>query len=419
MSAKRLLVIAYQFPPRGGPGVQRVLSFVRHLPKFGWYPHVISAPDDGRYWAKDPSLMAKISADVGVDRVSEGLLGEVSYWVRRVGIKLTSKKFEKAFYIPDNAAPWLLPAAYQAVVAGRRLKVDAVFASGPPWTGLLVGQVASHVLGVPLIVDFRDPWTLNSMFKPISPLHRVIHRELEQGIYRSAQKIIANTDGNLADLLRAYPWSASKSLVIPNGWDDEDFTDLPLQPQSRQELVIGYVGNFYGEHQGQRALELISQARYHSETLKKVLRLHFVGNTQVEHLLKKYDLQDISKVTPYVPLQQALHHLAHCHVSLVTLPVDAKHGWVPQKLYQSMRLGRPILTIAPKGDAIDLTNKTRTGLALVSDSVGAVTKMKLWLEDVYSGQWQYQVDNQAVARFNRVKLTEQLVEQLESVSRRV
>ena len=40
--AKRLLVIAYYFPPRGGGGVQRIAKFVRYLPEFGWLPTVLS-----------------------------------------------------------------------------------------------------------------------------------------------------------------------------------------------------------------------------------------------------------------------------------------------------------------------------------------------------------------------------------------
>ncbi|HFE52934.1 MAG TPA: glycosyl transferase family 1, partial [Bacteroidetes bacterium] len=40
---KKVLFVAYYFPPAGGSGVQRVLKFVRYLPEFGWQPVVLTA----------------------------------------------------------------------------------------------------------------------------------------------------------------------------------------------------------------------------------------------------------------------------------------------------------------------------------------------------------------------------------------
>lgn len=41
---KRLLMIAYHFPPiHGSSGVQRTLRFARYLPEFGWEPIVLTA----------------------------------------------------------------------------------------------------------------------------------------------------------------------------------------------------------------------------------------------------------------------------------------------------------------------------------------------------------------------------------------
>lgn len=42
---KRVLIVAYYFPPSGGPGVQRVLKFVKYLPEFGWEPAVLTVAD--------------------------------------------------------------------------------------------------------------------------------------------------------------------------------------------------------------------------------------------------------------------------------------------------------------------------------------------------------------------------------------
>jgi len=41
---KRLLMIAFHFPPLvGSSGIQRTISFARHLPRFGWEPLILTA----------------------------------------------------------------------------------------------------------------------------------------------------------------------------------------------------------------------------------------------------------------------------------------------------------------------------------------------------------------------------------------
>jgi hypothetical protein len=56
---RRVLVIAYYFPPMGLSGVQRTLKFVKYLSGFGWHPTVLTVDPQG-YFAKDETLMAEL-----------------------------------------------------------------------------------------------------------------------------------------------------------------------------------------------------------------------------------------------------------------------------------------------------------------------------------------------------------------------
>ena len=40
----RVLLLAYHFPPLGGPGTQRALKLVRYLPALGHDPAVVTGP---------------------------------------------------------------------------------------------------------------------------------------------------------------------------------------------------------------------------------------------------------------------------------------------------------------------------------------------------------------------------------------
>ena len=56
---RKVLIIAYYFPPLGFSGVQRTLKFVKYLPSFGWSPTVLTVTPTG-YFAMDMSLLKEI-----------------------------------------------------------------------------------------------------------------------------------------------------------------------------------------------------------------------------------------------------------------------------------------------------------------------------------------------------------------------
>ena len=61
---RRVLIIAYYFPPMGLSGVQRTVKFAKFLPKFGWKPTVLTVGPTG-YFATDQSLLKEVE-DAGV-----------------------------------------------------------------------------------------------------------------------------------------------------------------------------------------------------------------------------------------------------------------------------------------------------------------------------------------------------------------
>jgi hypothetical protein len=68
---KRVLIIAYYFPPVAASGAMRPLGFCRNLPTFGWQPYVLTTSPECVYPAHqvDEKLGERVPATVGVTRV--------------------------------------------------------------------------------------------------------------------------------------------------------------------------------------------------------------------------------------------------------------------------------------------------------------------------------------------------------------
>lgn len=73
---KKILFIAYYFPPMGGSGVQRAHKFARYLPEEAYLPVVITGPPNRKDpWAqKAPTLSEGIHSEVIVHHVKTTLL---------------------------------------------------------------------------------------------------------------------------------------------------------------------------------------------------------------------------------------------------------------------------------------------------------------------------------------------------------
>ena len=56
---RRVLLVAYQFPPVGGAGVQRVTKFTKYLPEYGWDVSVLTVSNPSVPLV-DHSLLAEI-----------------------------------------------------------------------------------------------------------------------------------------------------------------------------------------------------------------------------------------------------------------------------------------------------------------------------------------------------------------------
>jgi len=67
-NVKRLLMIAFHFPPlAGSSGIQRTLRFARHLPRFGWQPLILTAHPRA-YERLSDDLVKDVSDDCVVER---------------------------------------------------------------------------------------------------------------------------------------------------------------------------------------------------------------------------------------------------------------------------------------------------------------------------------------------------------------
>lgn len=416
-TVRDVLVLAYAFPPLGGGGVHRTLSFVRHLLSHGWRATVISAGGDSGYWAMDETLLSRVPEEVRVLRVPEGPLGAGVRWIRRLVPRAVRPLFDRSVFFPDRYVSWVPNALLTALRISKSRDFDALYSTGGPWSDHLAALLVERLRGFPWVADFRDPWTQSSFFRAATPVHARAHRALERAVYERADRIVLNTASHLAMVERDFPSARSKAVHIPNGWEPEELEGLPAPEPGRMKRRIVYAGSFYPGRGPDRFYALLRRAIASSDRgdLQRRLTVDFYGKTEQQDAIPA-DLRDLITEHGYVSQREALEALARADATLVVMPEGERTGFVPGKLYNQLRIGRPILAVTPPGDTADLVREAGGGSLVLDPRDGdAVVRLARWLEALVEGELA-PLDPRVAARFDRTKLAADLAAQLDQIA---
>ncbi|MCU0330511.1 MAG: glycosyltransferase [Candidatus Kapabacteria bacterium] len=391
---KTVLVVAYHFPPGGGPGVQRVLKHVTYLKAAGWRPIVLTVLD-GDFPARDESLVARIPVDVPVIRVPilepynlyRMVLGRKGAAIdvnvnktgsQRRGWKESLAEFIRAtFFIPDARIGWLLTAIAAGMKAIKDYNVDAIYSSSPPYTCALIARALKRRSGLPWVAGFRDPWTGFLTTPDRWWLPAAVDRALERSVFKTADAVECAWQGIIDDALAKVPsLDRSKFHHVPNGYDSSDFPTV--EAEEHDHLVITYTGSMYGRRNPRTFLAALESLLAAGRLGVEDVEIRLVGRfgDDVLEIVKASAFAPSVRLIGYVPHRESIGWLLRSDVLLLIVdeaPESAEI--VPGKVYEYLGTKRAVLALAPTGSAIErLIQETQGGISVPQDDVEGIAQ---------------------------------------------
>jgi len=358
------------FPPMGGGGVYRSLAFVRYLSTHGWQATVV-APRGDAFWIRDESLAAKIPEDVRVVRTAtwsgQGVLASAR-GTRGPSATRSSRGFGLArragsvLLVPDTYLGWYPFAVRAALREARATKFDAVYSTSPPETSHLVGDVVHRRAALPWVADFRDPWMNLRLLDPPTPVHARLHRRLEARVCEHASAVVVTTRWHEAVLRHEYP--RVRVARVANGYDGEEArTVASLAPAARPMRIV-HAGMLTQKRSATAFLEALAKFFERRPEARSDLEVRFVGarEDESERAAARLGLGDRVYFESSLPHDEVLRLERQAHVLLLIKHADSRYdGLVPGKLYEYIGVARPVLALAPQGEARGLVESLRRG----------------------------------------------------------
>ena len=242
---RRILLVAYFYPPCRDTGVLRPAAMAKWLRRLG---HEVTVLTTSAYGEPASDASEDVVRTPDAQRWRARLAGKDS-----IGAMFDSPTYSgrphplSRVLVPEAlVAAWMPFARSRALRLRRERRFDCVITTSPPESAHAVGRALQR-RGVPWVADVRDAWTFESL-RPDYPTaaQRRLDAWLERRWLGAADAVVCVSRPAAEDLGRR---GIATPLLVPNGWDPEtapraaEPTGL-LDPSRRSIVYTGRFGSY-------------------------------------------------------------------------------------------------------------------------------------------------------------------------------
>ncbi|MBU3822325.1 glycosyltransferase family 4 protein [Flavobacteriaceae bacterium XHP0103] len=426
MDKKKVLIIAYYWPPAGGPGVQRWLKFVKYLPEFGVDP-IVYVPENPNYPIVDESLCAEVPEDLTILKqpirepykfasvlskkssasISKGIIpkqGKQSL-VQKLLIYIRGN-----FFIPDARKAWVKPSVNYLSKYILENKIETIITTGPPHSLHIIGLKLKETMGVNWLADFRDPWTTIGYHKKLklTKASQAKHEKLESKVLNTADTVLVTS----YTTKKEFESITNKPIeVITNGYDYEKVGAVSLD----SKFTLSHIGSLLSERNPKVLWRIINELMLEVDGFRDDFQLNLIGavSENVLESIKKSNLTNYINNIGYVSHLESVRFQKKSQL-LLLIEIDSEETKciIPGKLFEYMVSNRPILAIGPKQSDIEkIIKETNTGNYFCYEDYDA---LKETLISHYTSFKNNTLESHAVGlqKYSRKNLTKHLAEVL-------
>ena len=353
---RNILMLCYYYPPLTDVGSKRSIAFSKYFKKHGWNPYVLSVknPDKGY-------------CSIGNDKPPEGVTTEYSYSVvnlsRFIGklnaavskalgiINIDIKKnyFYQILCIPDHFVGWIPLTTIKALKLIKKFKIDMIYVSCTPNSSALTGILLKLITGKPLILDFRDPFAVETVFSILNvPKFRMkIDQRIQKYYIKHTDLLIVNNDETKKVYLQEYPEVKDKIFAVHNGFESEYRTQK--KAEKHQKFTIVYSGEFYFYAlKSEVFFEGLSLLKQRGKIDKDTFQFIFYGDGkgEIERIARKHGIHDLVFASSRIPYKAVLDIISRSHLQLLRIVKPM----ISTKLFEGIPLNVPFLATIPSGE---------------------------------------------------------------------
>jgi len=422
---KKVLIIAYHFPPRPAVASRRPLGLARYLPEFGWEVVVLTAALPGKPDPHYEVIETQYHDCLGFGKKlfrldsQSPLIGQVK---NKLNVK--SERSPLDFILatvggiiayPDPQKGWQRFAVEAGKDILRQQNIKAIISTSPPETSHIIAKRLKDEFKIPWVADFRDLWTQNYYYL-YGPLRKVIERRLELNTLSSADMLVAVSQPTADDLHSLHRQKPVHS--IPNGFDPAEINTTP--GNLTDKFTITYTGNLYPSKQSPEPLfaalhDLTTEGSMDAGDIE--VRFYGPEAGWIDKQSERYGLAGIVRQFGMVPKEIALNKQRESQLLLLLKWNDPKQrGAYSAKIFEYLAARRPVLAVGGFPDVVDrLLDETKAGVSGQTGEEIKVMLLRFYKEYKSTGAVSYSGDESETSKYSHREMAKRFASILDSL----
>ena len=259
-------------------------------------------------------------------------------------------------------------------------KAKLCLITSPPFFMACICSAFARCSGIPYFMDVRDRYPRVLVDLGVLNKSGILHKSfsaLEHWVCSGAISLTTVTQGLKQEIGDAFP--AKETHLLPNGYDEEVFTEDLLSVDKATEFTVVYhgrLGRFYDLQTYLGVMKLVERA-------DPSIRFLMIGDLPDE--LAQAGCANLT-ILPAMQLEDLAKQLASCHLGLCLLrELPAMKKAFPAKAYDFLGAGLPML-VGPEGELADAVERMGCGVSFTKVSPQEVAQSIIELKQD-SARW--------------------------------
>lgn len=343
---KKLLILAYDFPPYVSVGGLRPYAWYRYLKEFDVEPVVVTRQWGNKYGNELDYIAPGESDETIVETTEYGTIIRTPYkpnLANRIMLKYGRTKFslirklvtawyefmQFLFFVGPKSGLYRGAKEYL-----KQNKVDAIIATGEPFVLFKYASALSKKYGIPWVADYRDPWSQNKGRSRIRSV-RFFERKFSQNM---------SAVTTVSDFLKkkiSENISVPTYYIIPNGYNPETIKQVEDICPEKGVLRVALAGSIYDWHPYKSVISTFAEFVKKNDYAPKI-ELNFFGinrHKEIEQLALENSIENNVHVYPRMDNASLLQNLSRHNVMLLF----NDYSIMGTKIYDYLGLKRLIL----------------------------------------------------------------------------
>jgi glycosyltransferase involved in cell wall biosynthesis len=439
---KKVLILAYDFPPYVSVGGLRPYNWYRYFKEFGIEPVVITRQWNNHHGNELDYISPGFSIKAIIETDALGTIIRTPY-IANLSNRLLLQHGEKRFRLLRKIISGYYEIAQFLFWSGPKIelykearqylkknKVDVIIATGDPFILFRYASKLSSDFNIPWIADYRDCWVQDKT-RSRNILLRSWNAYFERRYLKNVEKVITVStflQQQIEQNIRNKPFE-----ILLNGFNPDAVREANLVKQSSNEMTIAFAGTIYKWHPIEGFINALDKFLEDNKGIRLSLKLYginrpekikeLINNTRhlasAVYIFPKMDNEGLMKV-----LSDANIFLLFNDYSILGTKIFPYLG-LKRKIilcfsedYQSKKLKDRyfhLKEIPSESNALqaELIRNTNSGI-IVRDQAHLLNVLEdLWKE--FSETGQIVCDSHGVEKYSRKVQVERLAELLASV----